>query len=279
MHQGVLSMDTALKLLQDPVWQFIGVLIAIIGISVTIVIFFNQRSNKKIAFSVISDAQVASIEKGVEDIGGEVEVYYKTKDDSKLIKDAHLLIIDLWNAGNKEIKREDFEDKIRFEFGSDANILTKTILDTTPQDVKGTVFPEIEKNVLLLKPLLLNKGDKVRIKVLADGYQAGSLKAYSRISGVKQMEEVVKRENTASDENPSFFTGCGIFWFILFVGFTIIYFIISGINAIFSMKINLDSLSKNTIFSFAILGFSLLLTLIIVSFMKYRYKRKDAIKR
>jgi hypothetical protein len=271
-----------LKILQDPVWQFIGVMFAGIGIIATIMIFFRQRSFKKIAFSIISDVQVASIERGVEESDGEVEIYFKTKNERKQIRDAHLLVIDVWNAGNKEIKKEDFDGNIIFDFGAPANILTTSILETTPPDVKGTVIPEIEMNTLQLKPFLLNKNDKVRIKVIVDGYQAGSLRVSSRIAGVDQIREVVNKEVTNKelkdinkDMKFSFFiVTLGIFVFFSLIFLTELIF--AAIQAIFGINLFnvFNSSSYNSYITTTILLASILIVMIVVKIWGRKLRSK-----
>ena len=117
--------------LRDTVWQFIGVVVAIlIGIAAIIIAFKSyrqQRHRKEITYQVVSDAPIASVNKAVEN---RVEIRL----DGNPVKDARLLVLKVWNSGNVAIKSEDYFEPIMFEVEG-GKVVGSDVLETEPSDL------------------------------------------------------------------------------------------------------------------------------------------------
>src|SRR5438445_4223381 len=103
--------------LRDPLWQFIGVIVALIAIFLTIA----QRSRKEIVYEVVSDTPILSVRGEIKD---QIQVLYK----GKPLADARLIILRVWNLGNTPISLNDYVEPINFDFGQKAEILDADIL-------------------------------------------------------------------------------------------------------------------------------------------------------
>src|SRR5437588_11012013 len=101
-------------LLHDPFWQFIinvavAVLVGIVTAIVAIWVFRKQRSKKEISYQIISDAPIASVNKGLE---SRVTIHL----DGKPVKDARQVVLKIRNSGSAAVKRDDYDEPIRCIF-------------------------------------------------------------------------------------------------------------------------------------------------------------------
>src|SRR5947209_5346897 len=114
--------------LRDPVWQFIGVavalLIGIVAIFIATISYRQQQRRKEITYQVISDAEIASVHKALEN---RIEIRL----DGDPVKDARLLVLKVWNSGNSSIIAEDYFDPLKFEV-IEGKILSSEVLKTEP---------------------------------------------------------------------------------------------------------------------------------------------------
>lgn len=188
-------------ILRDLVWQFIAVIVALIGILVALIALLNPfiaaivfivtiivlamfypklRPVKTIFFRVISDTTVLSI-KEEEEVKNKVKILYE---ENEVKEDIHLVILRLWNASSAPILTEDYKvDAIKFKFGKEAKILSVHVLESNPPTIKEEIDDSIkegneDKKLLkhkagnvTLKPIWLNKDNSLTLKVLLTIFQ------------------------------------------------------------------------------------------------------------
>jgi hypothetical protein len=169
--------------LRDPLWQFIGVIVAIIATGVSILLYLKSRNIKRLAYEVISNTPIISIK---DEVKGDVQVLFK----GKPIKDARLVVLRLWNNGNASISSSDYEDPIEFDFGGTAEILDASILGTVPEGLKDKISLQVNVGSISLSNHLLNKSDSINLKVLLTNYTE-ELKVRGHINGVKQIDKLI----------------------------------------------------------------------------------------
>src|SRR5689334_12225079 len=127
------QLPTSTNPLQDAGWVGIGVtfIIGVATIVTTIVITIwavrKQRATREIMYQVVSDAPVVSIDKTVKD---EVEVRIK----GKVVNNARLLVLKVWNAGDIAIKQNDYYEPITVEF-PERDILSSEVFETQPKNL------------------------------------------------------------------------------------------------------------------------------------------------
>ncbi len=179
-----------MNLLQDPSF-LIPNLLSLLAIIVAIVLFLIQRERKEMAYAIISDTPVVSFKKDVADqIQVQVQVLYQQKDGSqKPINEIHIIILDIWNSGNKPINLEDYNNNtpVTFHLGSKVNILDVSINYTIPATLKEHVKwepwePDLAN--IKLNPVQLNSKAVISLRIYLTDYQ-GELSVSEYLSGVR----------------------------------------------------------------------------------------------
>lgn len=188
----ILERVDGMGFLHDPVWQFIGVVVALVGTLVALIAIVNPlaativfiialialillypklRPNKTIFFRVISDTTVLSIKEKEE--AKEVHIQYKGEE---VKEDIQLVLVRLWNASSYPILPEDYKaHQIKMSFGKEAKVLSVQVSEANPSTIKA----EIDDNKLIafadgdvyLKPIWLNTDNALTLKVLLTLFQ------------------------------------------------------------------------------------------------------------
>lgn len=171
-----------LEILRDPLWQFIGVLVAVIAVIVPIYIYILQKGKKDLAYCIVAKTPLLAVDKALEN---KIEIYYQ----DTLIGDVFLLLINISNKGNEPIKGEDFFEPLNFSFGNKSKILSAEISESIPAKMKLNL--EIVDNKLEIRPVLLNTKDEFTIKLLISQFD-GSIEPGGIIYGVKTIREIIK---------------------------------------------------------------------------------------
>jgi hypothetical protein len=166
------------EILRDPLWQFIGVILALIAIGVSILIYLLQRNRKSLSYEVLSDTPFLTMK---EELEGKLQILY----EGTSIKNAQLIVIRILNSGNMPIPANDYERPLQFVFGNRAKILSAEVTDKVPDNLLANVT--VNDHGFELKPTLLNSKDSITVKVLVSDYQE-ILKADARIIGVKSIQ-------------------------------------------------------------------------------------------
>lgn len=142
-----------MNILSSPLWNGIGVLVAIVLGTIAIVAAFMQikkaHRRKIIAYDIVSDAPIVTI-------NDEIKSRVKILLDNNLIEDARLVVIELLNAGDAPIQNTDYENNspITFDFGAGAEVLNVDPLEAKPKSLKPSFHFNSQR--VLLNPLLLN---------------------------------------------------------------------------------------------------------------------------
>lgn len=169
-----------LELLRDPLWQFVGAALAVAALIASFVIYRLQRLRKGVTYDVLSRTNLLTVR---EELEGKLQVLY----EGEPAKSLSLLVLKLWNSGNQPILATDYERPISFGTGEASRLLTADVTEAEPLGLQ--VDYEISGNKLVLKPMLLNPGDSVTLKLLVR--DAGArLVPDSRIVGVKSLHRL-----------------------------------------------------------------------------------------
>jgi hypothetical protein len=170
------------------------ILVVVFGIS-AIILVFKQLERKSFSYN-ISDTPIISINEKLND----VTVTYK----GRPVENLRVVIVYLWNSGNKVIREEDFKVPVSFCATQTArgNSLVVAQIIKEPEGAQTEI---IDHKVghhsyrTALKPILFNPGDRVVVKIIIADYGGENLDVNitGRIAGVK----AIKRE-TYSNINP-----------------------------------------------------------------------------
>lgn len=179
-------------LLRDPVWQFIGVVVALVGILVALIapvsplvatvvfiatlivlilLYPKLRPNKTIFFRILSDTTVLSITEKEE--AKEVHIQYKGEEVNE---DIQLVLVRLWNASSDPILPDDYKvNNIKMSFGKAAKVLSIQVSESKPPTIKEEIddnkLIEFADGEVFLKPMWLNKDNSLTLKVLLTMFQ------------------------------------------------------------------------------------------------------------
>lgn len=183
-----------LDLLRDPVWQFVGALLALITIASTIIMYLIQRQRKRLSYDVISTSQLLTIR---EELEGKLQVLY----EGQPAHDIRLLVVKLMNSGNIAVSSSDYERPVSFETGPSSKILSAVVTEVDPQNLDADVT--VGDGRVTLKPLLLNPADSVTMKILVSDC-IKPITVDGRIIGVNKIGNVEK----ASGHYVLILSGC-----------------------------------------------------------------------
>ncbi len=165
-------------LLRDPLWQFIGAFFALLTVAVTVLIYVLQRRKKRLSYEILSNSTLMTMR---EELEGRLEIRF----DGEQVSNLHILEFKLFNSGNVPIASTDYERKLEFDCGDEANVLSAEVTETVPADLNATIA--LVDNKIVCEPLLLNSKDSVSIKALISDYDGG-LTSRARIIGVKTIK-------------------------------------------------------------------------------------------
>lgn len=172
----LLSITPSYDPLRDPIWQFVGVVVAVafglitvVSVIITLKSYRQQqreveleRTAKELIYEIISIAPIATINKSVVD---RVKILF----DGKPVENLYLLILQIKNDGNTAIKPEDYSEPLQVIF-KENQIISGDILETSPRnlidDKALKTFLDFEINSIKLSKILLNPSESISIKVL-----------------------------------------------------------------------------------------------------------------
>ncbi len=170
---------------RDPVWQFIGVLAAILlgaaGLIVAIRANRQQNKRKELTYQTVFDTPLVSVDKALK---SEVEIRFR----GSVVEDVSLVSIKVWNSGSLAVRREDCVEPITFELAG------RTVLSFgVNSEPTGVIKPEnlndflkLEPNYLKLSPVLLNPADTITLNMIVSGQ--GKIRGAARIIDGKLIE-------------------------------------------------------------------------------------------
>ncbi len=167
------------ELLSSPIWQFVGVILALLATILSVAIYYKQRQFKSLSFAIISLTPLL-------DVRGEIKGKVKILYDDQPVQEVHLAIIELFNSGNLPIVSNDYEYPVLFSFGENTIVLSSEIISTIPQSLPAKIIHQDGK--IEVDPTLLNVGDAITIKALVSGFE-GQITVGGRIQGVKEISK------------------------------------------------------------------------------------------
>jgi hypothetical protein len=172
--------DSILVLLLDPVWQFVGAILAVTALLSSYSIYLAQRPRKRVTYQRLASIPLLTVK---EELAGRLSVIFDGK-PAKMIRTTTLRI---QNAGNLPIVSADFVEPVWIRAEVDAKIIAADVVDANPPSLRPVL--SVAEYGAKLEPLLLNAGDSFVVKLLV---QDGSEFAFltGRVVGVRAFERV-----------------------------------------------------------------------------------------
>jgi hypothetical protein len=140
----------------------------VVAVLVAIFVPLVSRRHKRLFFDVLCEAWVIERKSGTE--------AESSKEQSKRA-DPVLFVIDLrkpfWGIfswlGGLDISPEQYERRLSFTFGENARILEAEVVEEKPQGIGAEVIAyHFPPDRLILKPMLLNQGDSIHLRVVVE---------------------------------------------------------------------------------------------------------------
>lgn len=169
-----------IDLLRDPVWQFVGAVLAAIAIVIAVFFYYRQRKRKRLSYQILANTPVLTVD---EQIRGKLKVSY----EDIPVQNLKLLLLKFINTGNLPIATGDFERPLSISFDSEAKILSSEVIASSPSDLSPSISATTHR--IALSPLLLNPKDNFTIKALVSEHQ-GPFSVTARIVGVERVAYV-----------------------------------------------------------------------------------------
>lgn len=174
-------------ILRDPVWQFWGV-IATVGFGavatiLAIVVYKLQRNRKELTYDLVASTTLVKIDKS---LGSRIQVLC----DGVPVPDMSLIVLQIGNTGNQEIRAIDYERAISVTFPGSQRILSSEVSRTEPLSLAPTV--SIDENSVSIEPCLLNSGDYMILSFLVAKYD-NMIAVDGRIAGVAKIRSVTAK--------------------------------------------------------------------------------------
>lgn len=167
-----------LATLQANFWQVIGVLLAAIAIAISILTYRWQRQRRALTYSIKS---VYPLLNESEELHGRLSVQI----DGKHVNNVEVMFLEFKNSGNRPIARDDFDTPLSVYFEPPIQIFSSAVVSTAPENLGATA--KIEKQAVVVEPLLLNPGDQFVLKLLLSS-DSKLFDVNGRIVGVSAIE-------------------------------------------------------------------------------------------
>lgn len=169
-----------IEIFRDSIWQFVGAIIAVIALGISVIFFILQRNKKSLSYDVLSNISLLYAREEIQD---ELQILYK----GISVKNVSLLILKIINDGNQPIKTTDFEKPLSFTFSQNTQVLSAEVFKVSPENLEVVI--ENQNDRITLNPLLFNNGDFISLKIILNNFER-KIKADTRIIGVKDVKHV-----------------------------------------------------------------------------------------
>lgn len=169
------------EIFRDQIWNFIGVIIAILTIVVTLIIFLLQRRQKEISYEITSKTALLTTK---EKIQGKIKILYNNTE----VQNVNFYELKISNTGNLGIPSEDYERPIRFIFDSKVEILSAEIINSNPKSLTTEV--EINNNEIIINPILMNSKDSFTLKTIVSNSGETEVIVDARVKDVKEIKKL-----------------------------------------------------------------------------------------
>jgi hypothetical protein len=166
------------EIIRDPIWQFLGVLAAIIIGFISIYLYLRDRNRKALSYEVISNTSLVVVKDEVKE---KLKIFY----DEKPVSQLYLSLIRIVNSGNVPILASDFTRTLTLSLAEETQIVSAEIIERHPKLLEATVG--YRGNEATVNVMLLNGGDSLTVKILSSGARS-MVTVDGRIVGVGEIK-------------------------------------------------------------------------------------------
>jgi hypothetical protein len=175
--------ESKIRLEFDP--RYLAPLATCIGIAVTVFLFLLQR-RKELSYQVLWRQPLVEMK-------GKTRNRIDLKFDGNSARDANFVVVRLTNTGHVNIMPGDYQVRLSIDCGTDADILMAEVAETEPSGLNddsttGPIIERIEKQKVVLRPVMLNRHDSVTLQMLVLQPDE-KIKLNGHIQGVQRIAE------------------------------------------------------------------------------------------
>ncbi len=168
----------------ENLWQIVGSVAALLGVIVTVSIFYlTQRGEaRQIGAILIGTTKLLNFEVGK--AASDLHLTY----NNRQINNVLITRVRIKNSGRHAIKSSDIEDPIHIQFKDVEEIISSSVVNPIPSNLKITT--KIDKDKVVLEKTLINSGDEFVVEITSipqENYQASVVDVSGRIAGIKQV--------------------------------------------------------------------------------------------
>jgi len=194
-----------LDLLHDP--RYLAPAATCAAIAVTITLWILNLRRKELSYRILADTPLVSIKEEVKD---KVQITFR----GEPVHDVHLVQVRIVNSGNVPIRSADYEGRLTIAAPDGSRIVMAEIQETHPPHLEkrtlcdgapSSLVDKVEGHEVMLKPVLLNHGDSITVKMLVSK-AAGPWNVIGHIEGIAAVK--MHRENSSM---PLVMANCGTF--------------------------------------------------------------------
>jgi len=172
---------TLIENARDPLWQFVGVLLALAAMVLSYRIYVGQKQQKRLTYQRLASFPLLTVK---EALAGRISVAF----DGNPVQSIHMITLRIRCAGNLPITVADYVKPLALYVEKAARVLSADIVESLPSNLRPVIT--VDAGSVTVEPLLLNPGDSFVVKLLV---QDGSKYVFpeARIVGVREVERVL----------------------------------------------------------------------------------------
>lgn len=167
-----------LEIIRDPAWQFIGSVLGLTTIALSLWFYFSQRSRKRVLIETI--ARIPLVTDGAHGIPG-----LKVTINDTPVEKASILLVRIRNVGNSPILAADVEEPISLILEEGSIVLSADVDEVWPKHLPVSLT--FADRTVTVSRHLLNPGDTFTCRILVQDSR-GDFTARARIAGVQVLE-------------------------------------------------------------------------------------------
>lgn len=167
-----------------------------VGIFVSLTLWLINNRRKELSYEILSRTSLVSVAEG---LAGKIQILF----NDQPVRDVSLILVRIINSGHIPIRSAEFEGRFAIALEPPAEILMAEVCETHPETLEhrstagGHEVPlisQVEKNTVMLRPILLNAKDSITVRILAS-HATEKIMLIGHIEGIHKIKEA--RENLA----------------------------------------------------------------------------------
>lgn len=164
------------------------------GVSVSVVLWIKNQRRKELTYELARCDALLNVR-------GEARRRIDVRFDGQPVEDAHLLVVRLTNTGHVPINPGDYQGRVSIAVGPGSTIVAADVIETVPGDLeervlcgngKTSLIAAIEKDRLMLQPVLLNEQDSLSVQMLVRKY-SGKVTVSGHVQGINAIKQMTER--------------------------------------------------------------------------------------